>query len=70
MLSTHLFAAGKIDPSFVISHVFPLEKAAYGYEIFEEKRENCIKVVLKPQLKAWEELRTIDHAACNVNAHF
>ncbi|NMG05507.1 zinc-dependent alcohol dehydrogenase [Brasilonema sp. UFV-L1] len=39
---------GKIDPSFVITHRFPLEQAPYGYEIFKHKKNNCIKVVLKP----------------------
>ncbi len=40
--------AGRIDPTFLISHTLPLEQAAHGYEIFKEKKENCTKVVLKP----------------------
>ena len=39
---------GEIDPSFVITHTLPLEQAAHGYQIFDAKKENCIKVVLKP----------------------
>lgn len=39
---------GKIDPSFVITHVLPLEEAPKGYDIFKKKEDNCIKVVLKP----------------------
>jgi threonine dehydrogenase-like Zn-dependent dehydrogenase len=39
---------GKIDPSFVITHRFPLNDAAEGYKTFHEKKDNCIKVVLKP----------------------
>ncbi|WP_414619880.1 zinc-dependent alcohol dehydrogenase [Calothrix sp. CCY 0018] len=39
---------GDIDPSFVITHQLPLEQAPKGYEIFKQKQENCIKVVLKP----------------------
>ncbi|MBC1238285.1 MULTISPECIES: zinc-dependent alcohol dehydrogenase [Nostoc] len=39
---------GKIDPSFVITHTLPLEQAPQGYEIFNERKDNCIKVVLKP----------------------
>jgi threonine dehydrogenase-like Zn-dependent dehydrogenase len=39
---------GKIDPSFVITHTLPLEQAPQGYEIFNQRKENCIKVVLKP----------------------
>lgn len=39
---------GEIDPSFVITHRMPLEDAPKGYEIFKHKKDNCIKVVLKP----------------------
>lgn len=39
---------GKIDPSFVITHKMNLEDAPKGYEIFKHKKDNCIKVVLKP----------------------
>ncbi|MBV8887883.1 MAG: glutathione-dependent formaldehyde dehydrogenase [Chroococcidiopsidaceae cyanobacterium CP_BM_RX_35] len=39
---------GDIDPSFVITHRLPLEQAPHGYEIFKHKKDNCIKVVLKP----------------------
>ena len=40
--------AGRIDPTFLISHTLPLEQAPHGYSIFKEKKENCTKVVLKP----------------------
>ena len=39
---------GEIDPSFVITHSLPLDDAPYGYEIFANKQDHCIKVVLKP----------------------
>lgn len=39
---------GEIDPSFVITHRLPLDQAPHAYEIFKHKRDNCIKVVLKP----------------------
>jgi threonine dehydrogenase-like Zn-dependent dehydrogenase len=39
---------GDIDPSFIITHRLPLEQAPHGYEIFKQKKDNCIKVVLKP----------------------
>jgi threonine dehydrogenase-like Zn-dependent dehydrogenase len=39
---------GRIDPSFVVTHRLPLREAAYAYEIFREKRDGCIKVVLDP----------------------
>ncbi|QQP87349.1 glutathione-dependent formaldehyde dehydrogenase [Skermanella sp. TT6] len=39
---------GDLDPSFVITHKLPLDQAPEGYRIFREKKDNCIKVVLKP----------------------
>ena len=39
---------GEIDPSFVISHRLPLRDAPQGYEMFMNKEDNCLKVVLKP----------------------
>jgi threonine dehydrogenase-like Zn-dependent dehydrogenase len=39
---------GDIDPTFLITHRLPLEQAPHGYEIFRNKQDNCIKVVLKP----------------------
>ncbi|HEY9897279.1 MAG TPA: zinc-dependent alcohol dehydrogenase [Candidatus Sericytochromatia bacterium] len=39
---------GDIDPSFVITHPMSLDDAPRGYEIFKHKKDNCIKVVLKP----------------------
>lgn len=39
---------GDIDPSFLITHRFPLEAAPHAYEIFAQKKDDCIKVVLKP----------------------
>lgn len=39
---------GKADLSFIISHHLPLERAPEGYKMFDEKSDNCIKVVLRP----------------------
>jgi threonine dehydrogenase-like Zn-dependent dehydrogenase len=39
---------GELDPSFVITHHLPLDDAPEGYAMFLEKRDDCIKVVLKP----------------------
>ncbi len=39
--------AGRIDPSFVITHHMPLTEAAAGYDMFVKKHDNCEKVVLK-----------------------
>jgi threonine dehydrogenase-like Zn-dependent dehydrogenase len=40
--------AGAIDPSFVITHRLPMEEAPSAYKMFRDKKDNCIKVVLKP----------------------
>ncbi|HZS04218.1 MAG TPA: zinc-dependent alcohol dehydrogenase [Blastocatellia bacterium] len=39
---------GEIDPSFVITHRLTLEDAPYGYQIFRDKQDECIKIVLRP----------------------
>ena len=39
---------GDIDPSFVITHRLPLEQAPEAYQIFRDKEDECIKVVLSP----------------------
>jgi threonine dehydrogenase-like Zn-dependent dehydrogenase len=39
---------GDIDPSFVITHRMKLEDAPHGYQIFRDKKDKCIKIVLKP----------------------
>jgi len=38
---------GDIDPSFVVTHVMNLEDAPKAYDIFKNKQDGCIKVVLK-----------------------
>ncbi len=40
--------AGLIDPSFVITHRVPLTDAPEAYKNFRDKKDGCIKVVLKP----------------------
>jgi threonine dehydrogenase-like Zn-dependent dehydrogenase len=40
--------AGEIDPSFVVTHKVPLERAPEMYQTFRDKKDGCIKVVLKP----------------------
>jgi S-(hydroxymethyl)glutathione dehydrogenase/alcohol dehydrogenase len=40
---------GKADPSQIITHTLPLSEAARGYDIFTHRKENCVKVLLKPQ---------------------
>jgi threonine dehydrogenase-like Zn-dependent dehydrogenase len=39
---------GDIEPASVITHRLSLEDAPYGYEIFRDKKDHCIKIVLRP----------------------
>jgi threonine dehydrogenase-like Zn-dependent dehydrogenase len=39
---------GKIDPSFVITHRVALDDAPQMYRTFRDKKDGCIKVVMKP----------------------
>jgi threonine dehydrogenase-like Zn-dependent dehydrogenase len=39
---------GEIDPSFVVTHRLPLEQAPEAYDMFLNKEDECVKVVLKP----------------------
>ena len=39
---------GQIDPSFVITHTVSLDQGPEMYKTFRDKRDGCIKVVLKP----------------------
>ena len=40
--------AGEIDPTYIITHTASLEDAPAMYEKFRDKKDGCIKVVLKP----------------------
>jgi len=39
---------GDLEPNAIITHRMPLADAARGYEVFNEKQEDCRKVVLTP----------------------
>jgi threonine dehydrogenase-like Zn-dependent dehydrogenase len=39
---------GKMDPSSIITHERPLEEGPELYKTFRDKKDGCIKVVLKP----------------------
>ena len=39
---------GEIDPSFIITHRMSLSDAPRAYEMFRDKRDDCVKVVLTP----------------------
>jgi threonine dehydrogenase-like Zn-dependent dehydrogenase len=38
----------QIDPSFVITHTVNLEDGPEMYNVFRNKQDGCVKVVLKP----------------------
>ncbi|RIU96241.1 zinc-dependent alcohol dehydrogenase [Oceanobacillus picturae] len=40
--------ANEIDPTDIITHKLPLNDAAEGYKLFQNKEDDCIKVILKP----------------------
>lgn len=44
----NLITEGKVDIGDVITHVLPLDQAKHGYEVFDTRTDNCIKVILKP----------------------
>ncbi len=44
--------ACQMDPTIVITHEPSLEHASKMYQIFNNKEDNVIKVVMKPQLPA------------------
>jgi threonine dehydrogenase-like Zn-dependent dehydrogenase len=43
-----LIEMGRIDPSFVVTNQLSLKDAPEAYRLFDEKRDGCVKVVLKP----------------------
>src|SRR5688572_20120976 len=40
--------SGKIALDDIITHRLPLSEAPHAYEIFSDKKDDCVKVVLKP----------------------
>jgi len=43
---------GEVDPSRVITHRVPLARGPEMYRTFRDKKDGCVKVVLKPELRA------------------
>lgn len=39
---------GEIDPSFIITHRLRLDDAPHAYDVFKNRQDSCIKVVMKP----------------------
>jgi threonine dehydrogenase-like Zn-dependent dehydrogenase len=40
--------AGRLDPTFIVTHRLGLDDAPDGYETFKNKEDECVKVVLDP----------------------
>jgi threonine dehydrogenase-like Zn-dependent dehydrogenase len=38
----------KIKLNDIITHRLPIEEAPHAYDIFKNKKEDCVKVLLKP----------------------
>ncbi|GHA06923.1 zinc-dependent alcohol dehydrogenase [Streptomyces echinoruber] len=43
-----LIEQGRLDPTRVITHRLPLDRAPHGYDLFKNKKDRCEKVVLTP----------------------
>jgi threonine dehydrogenase-like Zn-dependent dehydrogenase len=43
-----MLAAGRVDLSPLVTHTFSLEDALDAYDLVENRKESCIKVLLKP----------------------
>jgi threonine dehydrogenase-like Zn-dependent dehydrogenase len=44
--------AGRLDPTFIVTHRLGLDQAPEGYETFKHKEDECVKVVLTPSPEA------------------
>lgn len=44
----NLISEGKINTDFLITHTFKLNDIMQAYEIFQSKKENCLKIAIKP----------------------
>lgn len=40
---------GHVDPGFVFTHHFSLEETPEAYDMFKHKRDDCIKVAIRPE---------------------
>jgi len=46
--------SGKVVLDDIITHTVPLTKASEAYDMFKHKKDDCVKVVLKPGMKETE----------------
>ena len=50
-------AAGTFTAEDIVTHRLPLQDAPRAYQVFNDKEENCVKVVLNPWQAAAAETR-------------
>jgi threonine dehydrogenase-like Zn-dependent dehydrogenase len=54
---------GEIDPSFVVTHRVSLDEVPDAYKMFRDKKDGCIKVVVKPGMDGRSrKATTTEHA--------
>ena len=39
---------GELDPTMLLTHDMSLEESPKGYELFKEKKDNCVRAVFRP----------------------
>ncbi|WP_046245544.1 zinc-dependent alcohol dehydrogenase [Hymenobacter terrenus] len=39
---------GDVDPAYILTHRWPLERGAEGYQMFKQKTDECVRVVFAP----------------------
>ena len=44
---------GRLDPSWMLTHRYPLERGQEGYMMFKQKNDRCMRVVFDPTMPAW-----------------
>ena len=57
--------AGRLDPSYIITHKAPLAKGPELYETFRDKEDACIKVVMDP---SWDDDHEVEVRTAKVEA--
>lgn len=56
--------AGRLDPSYIITHKAPLSKGPELYDTFRDKEDDCVKVVLDP---TWDEDHEVEVRTAKVD---
>jgi threonine dehydrogenase-like Zn-dependent dehydrogenase len=39
---------GSVDPSYLLTHRWPLERGPEGYKMFKHKTDECVRVAFQP----------------------